>query len=267
MSALTRISRHVHWMRPGLPDRPSLCAVVGKRHTLLLDAGSSSAHTQQFLDALGAGGGPRPSAVVFTHADWDHVLGGIQVGGLVIAQTLTADRLRELAAWDWSDEGLDRRVAEGLIPPRHVADIKDELPWPRSVHVAKADVVFDTSLDLHLGDVTVRVRHVGGDHSADSCVMLVEPDGVLFLGDCLSGSPEGVLTAARALPLYDAVLGFDAGLYVEGHHDSVSSRAEIASVIEKARAAERAVRSGRTIAAQDEDTAYFLRAFRAGRSA
>lgn len=267
MSALTKISEHVYWMPPGPPDRPSVCAVVGDRRTLMLDAGSSKAHTRQFLDALWAANAGRPSAVVYTHSHWDHVLGGAELGGQVIAHALTAERLIELARRDWSDEGLERRVAAGLASPQHAADVKQELPSPRSVEVAPADIVFQDRLDIELGGVTVRVQHVGGDHSADSSVMYIEPDRVLFLGDSLCDSPEGALTAELAFPLHDAILGFEAELYVEGHHESVSSRAEIESLIEKMRLAENVVREGSAITEQDEDTDNFVQAFSAGRNA
>ena len=167
---------------------------------------------------------------------------------------------------DWSDEGLDRRVAAGLASPQHAANVKQELPSPRSVEVAPADVVFQDGLELHVGGATVSVRHVGGDHSADSSVMYVEPDRVLFLGDCLYDSPEGALTAESAFPLHETILGFDAALYVERHHESVSSRAEIESLIGKMRFAENAVREGSAVSEQDEDTDLFLQAFRAGQS-
>jgi len=39
----------------------------------------------------------RWSAVVYTHSHWDHVLGGAELGGLVIAQAATAEQLVELA--------------------------------------------------------------------------------------------------------------------------------------------------------------------------
>ena len=266
MSVLTRISEHVYWMPPGPPDRPSLCGVVGNRRTLMLDAGSSKAHTREFLDALWKESAARPSAVVYTHSHWDHVLGGAELHGHVIAQALTAARLIELAGRDWSDEGLDRRVAAGHASPLHAAHVKQELPSPRSVEVAPAHIVFQDALEIGLGGVTVRVRHVGGDHSADSSVMYVEPDRVLFLGDCLSDSPAGALTAESVFPLHDAILRFDAELYVEGHHESVSSRADIESLIEKMRFAENAVREGSATTEQDEETEDFVRAFRAGRT-
>jgi glyoxylase-like metal-dependent hydrolase (beta-lactamase superfamily II) len=265
MSVLTKISEHVYWMPPGLPDRPSLCAVVGDRRTLMLDAGSSNAHAREFLDALSAESATRPRAVVYTHSHWDHVLGGAEVDGQVIAQGLTAVELIELAARDWSDEGLDLRVAAGHSSPQFVAAVKEELPSPREVDVAQADIVFETTLDIHLGGASVRVRHVGGDHSADSSVMYVEPDQVLFLGDCLCDSSEGALTAELALPLCETILGFEAELYVEGHHESVYSRAGMESLIEKLRFAENAVREGSATTEQDEDTDSFVQAFTAGR--
>jgi glyoxylase-like metal-dependent hydrolase (beta-lactamase superfamily II) len=264
MSVLTKISEHVYWMPPGPPDRPSVCGVVGDRRTLMLDAGSSDAHTRAFLDALSAEGAARPSAVVYTHSHWDHVFGGTELGGYVIAHALTAERLIELAALDWSDVGLDQRVAAGQASPEHAAHVKEELPAPRTVVVAPADIVFQEGLVIELGGATVRVRHVGGNHSAESCVMYVEPDRVLFLGDCMYDSPAGVLTAELAFPLHDAILGFDAELYVEGHSESVLSRSDIEGMTEKMRWAEQAVREGSATRAPDEDIDFFVQAFRTG---
>jgi len=264
MSVLTKISEHVYWMPPGPPDRPSLCAVVGDRRSLMLDAGSSTTHIRTFLDALWAESAARPSAVVYTHSHWDHVFGGAELGALVIAHASTARRLVELAATDWSDAGLDARVAAGDASPQHAAHVKEELPSPRTVEVVPADIVFQDGLDIELGGVTVRVRHVGGNHSAESSVIYVEPDRVLFLGDCMYDSPAGVLTAELAFPLHEAILGFDAELYVDGHSASVLSRSELEGLIEKMRLAETAAREGSAIAAPDEDTEYFRQAFRAG---
>ena len=266
MNALTKITEHVYWMPPGPPDRPSLCGVVGDRRTLMLDAGSSRAHARAFLDALRAEGAARPSAVVYTHSHWDHVFGAAELGGLVIAHALTASDLLELARTDWSDEGLDQRVAGGQASPQHAANVKQELPSPRTVEIAPVDMVFRAELDIDLGGVRVRVRHVAGNHSADSSVMYMEPDRVLFLGDCMYASPTGMLTADLAFPLHDAILGFDSELHVSGHDDSVLSRADIERLIVKMRLAESAAREGLPIAAGDEDLEYFVQAFRAGQS-
>jgi hypothetical protein len=95
--------------------------------------------------------------------------------------------------------------------------------------------------------------------------MHVEPDRILFLGDSLSPSSEGALTEESAFRLGDVILGFAAEHYVEGHHESVSSRSDMEDLFEKMRLAEGAVRTGSTIAAPDEDTEYFIQAFEAGR--
>jgi glyoxylase-like metal-dependent hydrolase (beta-lactamase superfamily II) len=264
MSTLTRITDRVYWMPPGPPDRPSLCAVVGDRRTVMLDSGSSASHARAFLDALFAASGTHPTAVVYTHSHWDHVLGGAEVAGMVIAHALTAKWLIDLAARDWSDEGLDRLVAAGLSSPQHVANVKAEMPSPRKVEIASADIIFHDRIEIELGGATVHVRHVGGDHSADACVMYVEPDRVLFLGDYVCASPEGVMTSELASQLRDVILGSSAEHYIEGHHESVSSRNEIEALLEKMELAERAVRDGVAIEAPDEDTQYFVDAFRAG---
>jgi glyoxylase-like metal-dependent hydrolase (beta-lactamase superfamily II) len=233
----------------------------------MLDAGSSAAHARTFLDGLFVASGTRPTAVVYTHSHWDHVFGGAEVGGMVIAHALTAERLIDLAEIDWSDEGLDRRVTAGHSSPRHAANVKAEMPSPRKVEVAPGDIIFHDRIEIELGGGRVHVRHVGGDHSADACVIYVEPDRVLFLGDCLSASPEGVMTSESASMLRDVILGSAAELYIEGHHESVSSRSEIEALFKKMERAERAVRDGVAIEASDEDTQYFVDAFRAGLSA
>ena len=266
MTRLTRITERVYWMPPGRPDRPSLGAVVGSRRTLMLDGGSSSAHTKEFLRALAAAGVARPFAVVYTHSHWDHVFGGIEADAPIVAHASTAERLVALAAMDWSDEGLDRRVAAGEASLEHAANVREELPAPRIVEVAPADVIFHDGLEIELGGATVTVRHLGGDHSADSSVMYVEPDRVLFLGDCTYLSPHGALTRELAFPLHEAILAFGAEHYVEGHHPSVVSRHEMKQLVEKMRLAERAVTEGVAITAPDEDIAYFVGAFAAGRS-
>lgn len=173
----------------------------------MLDAGSSRAHTRSFLDELPA----RPRAVVLTHSHWDHVFGAVEIDGTVIAHRLTVPKLDELRARDWSDEG--------LAGYRYADDVSEELPSPRVVEIAPVDIVFDDRIDLDLGGVTVQVRHVGGAHADDSCVMFVEPDGLLFLGDALCDEVDERLKSA--------VLGFGATQFVEGHHEAVESLAEL----------------------------------------
>jgi glyoxylase-like metal-dependent hydrolase (beta-lactamase superfamily II) len=79
------------------------------------------------------------------------------------------------------------------------------------------------------------VRHVGGDHADDSTVVYVEPDGVLFLSDCLYESPTGGYTSERLMPLVDALRGFEARLFIEGHGHDVLSPTALDELIAEAR--------------------------------
>jgi glyoxylase-like metal-dependent hydrolase (beta-lactamase superfamily II) len=234
MTGVQRISEHVYWQPPGPPDRPSLCAVAGGRRTLMLDAGSSAQHGRRFLEALAAEQVAAPSLVVLTHSHWDHVFGAAELDMPVIAHVLTAQTLRELAVTDWSDQALDQRVSAGEVSAEHAANVKEELPSPRDVRVAPADIVFQDGLDFDLGEVTVRVKHVGGDHAADSSVMYVEPDRVLFLGDSLYEAPSGGYTAEQISRLGEKILAFGAELYVEGHSETVLARLEIDEILSDA---------------------------------
>ena len=276
-TTLHRITKHVYWMSPGQPDRPSLAAVVGTKHTLMLDAGASEAHVRLFLSALRAANVPTPHFVALTHWHWDHVFGAAALNLPVIAGAATAGRLHVLATYDWSDAALDERVATGEEILMCAEDIKVELPEPREVHIALPDIVFEAALELNLGGVTCRIQHVGGDHAADSCVMFIPEDGVLFLGDCLYEAiytPQRHYTPENLLPLLDTVLAYDAGHFVEGHDDRVMSRPELDDIAAKMRLAARLVDQfnadeqaalAHLPQPPDEDTADFIQAFAAGR--
>jgi glyoxylase-like metal-dependent hydrolase (beta-lactamase superfamily II) len=234
VAAPSRITEHVYWLPPGPPDRPSLCAVAGERGTIWLDAGASAAHAQEFTAFLADQGVGAPSHVVLTHSHWDHVFGAAELGAHVVAQERTAQYLRRLAATDWSDEALDRRVAAGENALAHAENVKAELPSPREVRIRPAEIVFWKSIDLDVGAVRVLVRHVGGDHADDSSVIYIEPDGVLFLGDCLYEAPSGGYTIERVTPLLAAVRSFAATHFVEGHSETVLSQTELEEAIAEA---------------------------------
>lgn len=275
---LIRVSDHVYWMKPGSPDRPSLCAIVGKNHTLMLDAGASAAHTRLFLECVIAEKIPMPRYVALTHWHWDHVFGLSELDMPIIAHQDTAVELAKLAAYQWDDAALDQRVASGEEIPMCADNIKLELPAPRTIQIVLPDLIVQDRMDIQLGEVSCHIQHVGGDHAADSCVMYVQPDGVMFLGDCLYDAiyaPVRHYTTQNLFPLLDVLLSFDAQHFIEGHNDTVMTRSEIESMAQKMRLAGTLVdqigadESAVMSAAQakqplDEDMEYFLRAFIAG---
>ncbi|MBE0689630.1 MAG: MBL fold metallo-hydrolase [Anaerolineae bacterium] len=236
---LTRISDHVHWMTPGAPDRPSLCAVAGSQTTLMLDAAASVAHMRLFLDAIAAAGVKSPRYIALTHWHWDHVFGAEVLPVPLIAHADTAEALERMAGYDWGDVALDQRVATGEEIAFCADNIKIELPEPRRVSIVLPDVVFRERLEMRMGgDVTCQIQHVGGDHAADSCIVYVQPDRVLFLGDCLYPAiyaPAHYYTTRRLFPILDAISTFDADIYIEGHGGEAMSKAGFQALADKLR--------------------------------
>jgi glyoxylase-like metal-dependent hydrolase (beta-lactamase superfamily II) len=283
MPELMRLSPHVVYLPADVPDRPALCAVSGPRGTVMLDGGSSDAHARLFLDALAAHGIPAPRFVALTHWHWDHVFGAAETGAAVIALRETADQLRIMAAQAWDDAALAARVASGEEIPFCAENIALELPEPRRVRIAEADIVFSGVLSLDLGGVTCHIHHVGGDHAADACVMHVPEDGVLFLGDCLYEAvyaPVRYYTRARLLPLLDRIESFGAAVCIEGHADAPTSASVMQGVFAGLRRAAaittqanigtlaeaEAAWAAQTGAPPDDDAREFLAAFLAGRA-
>jgi glyoxylase-like metal-dependent hydrolase (beta-lactamase superfamily II) len=183
---LERASEHVWRFTPDeRTDRPALGAVAGEDATILLDVGASVAHTASFLAALAPLGLPPLRLAVLTHWHWDHSFGGAALDVPIAAHRITADELAREAAYDWSDAALTARVESGAELAFCAEMIRLELPERAGLRIVEPQIVFDDEgLELRLGGVTCEVALVGGDHAADSCVIHVVEDGLVFLGDC-----------------------------------------------------------------------------------
>lgn len=171
---------------------------------------------------------------------------------------------------------LDARVASGEEIAFCADNIKLELPEPRTVCIAPPDIIFHDVLDIDLGGLRCYVRHVGGDHATDACVVSIPDDGVLFLSDCLYDNiyaPTRHYTQAQALPLIEKLLAFGATTIVEGHNPDTLDRAQfelLTSTMRRAAAlasqyeGDAAAMSAALGEGIDEDTAFFVQAFAAG---
>lgn len=236
---LHKLTDHVYWYSPdSRTDRPALGAVVGARAVLMVDVGASPAHTGGFLDALSRAGVARPRYAVLTHWHWDHSFGGEALGIPIMAHRETARHLKIQAGYEWSDSALDQRVADGLEIEFCQQHIKLEIPDLSQLKIVLPDIIFDDHLTLDLGDLTAEVVHAGGDHAADSVVVYVPEDRVLFLSDCLYPnlySPVRHYTHAKLVALLDKVEAFAADYYVLGHHENVLSKAEMQDYLQELR--------------------------------
>jgi glyoxylase-like metal-dependent hydrolase (beta-lactamase superfamily II) len=204
---------------------------VGNSGALMVDAGNSPAHASLLLDALASMGQARPSFVVLTHWHWDHVFGISGSGIPIIAQRETTKMLRHMAGLDWNDEALDKRVEEGT----EISFIRDMLKaeWPDRafLRLRPPEISFTDELELDLGGVTCMIKHVGGDHSADSSMVYVAADDVLFLGDCLYEDHHhgpARYTRRKLFPLIKLLMSYNAERYLFGHEPVLMSGAQMA---------------------------------------
>ncbi|HEX6292468.1 MAG TPA: MBL fold metallo-hydrolase [Herpetosiphonaceae bacterium] len=231
IQSFNQISAHVHWLAPdSTTDRPVLGAISGSRATLLVDAGNSPAHARTLLRELARVAVAPPTFVALTHWHWDHVFGTAALDLPTFAHTETCRIVAEIAMQDWSDAALDRRVAQGVEIAFCRDMIKAELPDRSDLTIRPPEIGFTERVELDLGGVTCQIVHVGGDHAADSAVVYVPEDRVVFLGDCVYPdiyAPQRRYTTARVLPLFDRLLSFDAECFLAGHDPEPITRAQM----------------------------------------
>jgi len=226
------ISAHVDRYTPDdRTDRPALGAIRGERGTLIIEGGASVAHLGAFAAELAARDRPPVVGIVLTHWHWDHSFGSAAIAAPVIAHADTAAELAVQAGYDWSDAALERRVRDGLEIAFCAECLRLELPDRSDLEIVLPTETFTGRHAIDLGGVRADIVHVGGDHAADSCVIHVPGDDVLFLGDCLYQrlyAPEPLLTVAGVRTLVERVEPFPVAVAVEGHNDDTADTAAFA---------------------------------------
>jgi glyoxylase-like metal-dependent hydrolase (beta-lactamase superfamily II) len=217
-----QISPHVHWLSPDpATDRPVLGVVSGSSGSLVVDAGNSPAHAWILQAEIKRHKLPAPAYLHITHWHWDHVFGASTLAVPAFAHHETVRIVERMSRFDWSDEALDQRVRDGLEIEFCRDMLKAELPDRSHLVIRPPEIAISDQVNVHLGDVTCQLMHVGGDHAHDSTVAFIPEERVMFLGDCiyddLHHGPRRV-TTKKLLPLYERLLSFDADYYLPSHH-------------------------------------------------
>lgn len=230
MHSIHKIGKSFWYITPvSLTDRPILGMVVGSKKTLMIDAGNSEEHVNYFLNELKKREIPNPDLVVLTHWHWDHIFGLSALSDTVsIASKETEGEMGKLIPFSWSDEAIDARVKEGVEIEFCAKAIKEEYTNHRNVKITLPDITIENRAEIHLGGITCIVQHIGGDHAADSVIVYIKEEKILFLGDCIYPKmyAEKVhYTISEILRLLDVLETFDAETYIPSHQQPISKEA------------------------------------------
>ena len=213
---LNRLTERI-WVYPyeEARDRPNLGYIRGDRWSLAVDAGHSAEHLRGFYMELEAAGLPLPSLTVLTHWHWDHTLAMHAAHGLCLAGERTNRYLADFR---------DRLAAEGTgfffgMDER----IRREYADGKPVIVTLADMTFEGEMRLDPGNCPVRVFHAEAPHTDDSTLIDVPGEGVLFLGDCTSGSfPDWTVDPELAGRLAETVRSIQPAICLHSHWTPLS---------------------------------------------
>lgn len=229
MQTLQKLSDRLFYLPPySKTDRPILAAIVGDHETLLIDAGNSSSHANLFKEQL-ASHRISGDLLALTHWHWDHIFGLKEMNLPSIANKMTWKKTKELQTYSWEDTDLDKRVKDGIEIPFCADAIKLELGEKRDITIPSPTIIFEKELKINLGGVSCMIEHVGGDHSADSTILYIEEEKVLFLGDCLYANmyaEKWHYTVHKMCTLLDKIESYDAQIYFLSHHPAPLTKDE-----------------------------------------
>ncbi len=164
-------------------DRPSLGYVRGDRFALLVDGGNSPDHMALMHRALEEQGLPREHLAAVTHSHWDHTYGLCATDAPVIACRKAQEALLAMQHWAWTPEAMEHRLESREDILFCHSFILKEYADPSAIRVRAADIVFDDFLELDLGGVHALLARLNNSHSADSAVVFIPEEKVVYLGD------------------------------------------------------------------------------------
>ena len=160
-------------------DRPILGYIRGDHWSLAVDAGHSSAHTEDYYRALQEEELPMPALTVLTHWHWDHTFGMHAVTGLTLANQKTNSALTSIR-----DE-IDRSGREHFLSLDY--KIRNEYAGNIEIVVKNADMVFSGEIILDAGNCPIRVFQAESPHTDDSTLIAVPHEKTLFWEMPLTG--------------------------------------------------------------------------------
>jgi glyoxylase-like metal-dependent hydrolase (beta-lactamase superfamily II) len=220
---LKKLTNQVYYMEHVQEtDRPALGLICGNSYSLIVDAGNSPAHAREFLQEAAKLNVPPVKFVAITHWHWDHTFGMETMGLLTITHRGTKKQLEYMKSLEWDDDSLDMRVEKGEETEFCRDMIKAEMPTREGLKLITPDIIFDDRIEIDLGGISCVIKHVGGVHAEDSCIIYVPEEKVMFLGDCLCEdfhSGPWSYDQKEFKRLIEQIRKYDVENYVTSHHE------------------------------------------------
>lgn len=233
---LEKITDRIYYMmNRDETDRPVLGLVIGDDCCLIVDAGNSPKHAQEFKMELDKMDLPPVKYVVVTHHHWDHTFGLKEWDVVSIANHKTTEYMNVYRDIKYDDSSLELAKEQGVFNDFSIKCIQAEITDRENFAPELVDVSFVGEIKIDLGGITCEVRQIVSPHTDDSSLLYIPEEKTLFLGDSVYGQTiQGYnhFDDQLLFPLIDLIEEYDAEYYVCSH-ESVCSREEIVSYWEQ----------------------------------
>jgi glyoxylase-like metal-dependent hydrolase (beta-lactamase superfamily II) len=196
-----------------------LAYLKGEKYVLVIDAGNSADHVDEFYKALDVEGLKKPDFTVITHWHWDHTFGMHRIHGLSIAHNKTNDFLEN------EKRKLNNDYADYVdCLKNNDKCFKAEYVNNKEVVIVNSDISFESSIELYLGGMTAKIFHTVSPHSIDTVLIYIPEEYILFLGDstCEDFSNEGYMDKDKLKALISLIESIDCQYCILSHADPLT---------------------------------------------
>lgn len=219
---LRQVSARVWYLPPHLdPEQvqPLVGVIVGDRETVLIDAGNTPHTAKTVLSELERIGAPPVGQIIYTHHHWDHVFGGCVYGAPAIAHNRCLVQLEKEALKPWSELFLTGEVARDPTLEGMANVLRQGVESWEDFHIVVPALSFETVHLLRGDGYRLELKHVGGKHAADSVVVIMPDEKIMFLGDSFYPPPLrlGLSDRRPDIEMLKNFLYEDCELYLDGH--------------------------------------------------
>lgn len=227
---LEKVTERIYYlMNDNETERPALGLIIGDNCCLVVDAGNSPKHADEFLKEIKNMNLPPVRYVVATHHHWDHIFGLGQWDATTIASKKTCELAERYKAIKFDDESLDRAREKGIFNEYAIKGIKQEIENRDEFKLVDFNLVFQGELVIDLGGVSCHIKEMINPHREDGTSVYVPQEKTLFVGDAAYGcTVEGrnYYDRNKVQQMMDIVNSYDAE-YCLCSHESICTKEEM----------------------------------------